>query len=100
MLSEQTVDSCLGHPRTLEEQSYPSLAFQGGRGLCGGDSEASDFTTREEGAEAEGERKYRLIKLRSWGGGRALEVLSIPKRGYFPGDHKRAKDQTFPVLEE
>lgn len=57
----------------------------------------------EEGAEAEGERKYSAyqIEVMEWGaGGRALEVLRIPKRGYLPGDHKRAKDQTFPVLEE
>lgn len=39
-----------------------SLA-SGRRGLCGGDSKASDFTTREEGAEAEGERKYAAYQI-------------------------------------
>ena len=61
--------------------------------------------TSQRGKRVQKQREIesiQLIKLRSGSGGRgrALKVLRIPKRGYLPGDYKRAKDQTFPVLEE
>lgn len=53
-----------------ECSSHPDLAFQGGRGPCGGDSEAPVFTRREEGAQGEGERKRSAhqIKVAEFGG--------------------------------
>ena len=75
------------------------MAFQGGRGPCGGESEAPGFTRREEGARGEGERKRSAHQVKAASLG-ALEVLSIPKKGCLPGDDKREKGQTLPVPEE